>query len=222
MLDEVEADLVAISTPVDLHYPMARAALERRRHVLLEKPFALNVAQAKELATFARSQGVVAVVNHEFRHQPGRATLTRWIEEGKLGRVEHLVMRTRMPGWARAPERRLTWLSERERGGGFLGALGSHDVDQLILWGGPIRRVFGRLRLLAPTAPGVSAGHKAITAEDCYTLLLEFASGATRGRRSLRRIEGASGVLRGVRLGGCLRRRRRQQDRSAEQLRRLR
>jgi predicted dehydrogenase len=179
MLDDVEADLVSIATPVDLHYPMARAALERHRHVLLEKPFALNVAQAKELATLGRAQGVVAVVNHEFRHQPGRAALTRWIEEGRLGRVEHIVMRTRLPGWARAPERRLSWLTERERGGGFLGALGSHDVDQILLWGGPIRRVFGRLRLLAPSAPGVSAAHKGITAEDCYTLLLEFASGAT-------------------------------------------
>ncbi|HKW50588.1 MAG TPA: Gfo/Idh/MocA family oxidoreductase [Candidatus Eisenbacteria bacterium] len=179
LLDDVEADLVSISTPVDLHYPMARAALERDRHVLLEKPFALNAAQAKELAALAKSRGVVAVVNHEFRHQPGRATLTRWIEEGRLGRIEHLVMRTRLPGWGRDPNRRLTWLTEKERGGGFLGALGSHDVDQLLLWGGPIRRVFCRLRLLAPTAPGVSAAHRAITAEDCYTIFIEFASGAT-------------------------------------------
>ena len=179
MLEEVDADLVAVVTPVDLHYPMARAALEKRRHVLLEKPFALNVAQAKELAALAKSQGVVAIVNHEFRHQPGRAALTQWIADGRLGRVEHLVMRTRLPGWARSPERRLTWLTEKERGGGFLGALGSHDVDQILLWGGPIRRVFGRLRLLAPSAPGVSAAHRAITAEDCYTLLLEFESGAT-------------------------------------------
>lgn len=179
MLDEVEADLVSISTPVDLHYPMARAALERRRHVLLEKPFALNVAQAKELATLAKTQGVVAAVNHEFRHQPGRATLTRMIEEGRLGRIEHIVMRTRLPGWGRDPQRRLTWLTERERGGGFLGALGSHDVDQLLQWGGPIRRVFCRLRLLAPMAPGAPAAHKNITAEDCYTMLLDFANGAT-------------------------------------------
>jgi len=179
LLDDVEADLVSISTPVDLHYPMARAALERDRHVLLEKPFALNAAQAKELAALAKSRGVVAVVNHEFRHQPGRATLTRWIEEGRLGRIEHLVMHTRLPGWGRDPNRRLTWLTEKERGGGFLGALGSHDVDQLLLWGGPIRRVFCRLRLLAPTAPGVSAAHRAISAEDCYTILIEFANGAT-------------------------------------------
>ncbi len=179
MLDQVEADLVAIATPVDLHYPMARAALERKRHVLLEKPYALNLAQAKELATLAKGQGVVAVVNHEFRHQPGRAALTRWIEEGRLGRIEHMVMRTRIPGWARDSNRKISWLAERERGGGFLGALGSHDIDQVMLWGGPIRRVFSRLRLLAPTAPGVSAAHKGITAEDCYTLLIDFRNGAT-------------------------------------------
>jgi predicted dehydrogenase len=136
MLDEVEADLVAIASPVDLHYPMARAALERQCHVLLEKPFALNAAQARELAALAKAHDLVAVVNHEFRHKPGRAALARWISEGKLGRVEHLVMRTRLPGWARDPGRRLTWLTEKERGGGFLGALGSHDVDQLTLYAG--------------------------------------------------------------------------------------
>ena len=124
MLDEVEADLVSITSPVDLHYPMARAALERKRHVLLEKPFALNAAQAKDLTTFANSQKVVAVVNHEFRHKPGRAALARWIAEGKLGHVEHLAMKTRVPGWARDPSRKLTWLTERNRGGGFWGRSG--------------------------------------------------------------------------------------------------
>jgi predicted dehydrogenase len=147
--------------------------------VLLEKPFALNAAQARELAALAKAHDLVAVVNHEFRHKPGRAALARWIAEGKLGRLEHVVMRTRLPGWARDVARRLTWLTEKERGGGFLGALGSHDVDQLMVYAGPVRRVSARLRHLAPTAPGVSAAHRAITAEDCYTLFLEFKSGAT-------------------------------------------
>lgn len=179
MLEEVEADLVSIASPVDLHYPMARAALERKRHVLLEKPFAMNAAQAKELTAFAKSQKMVAVVNHQFRHKPGRAALARWIAEGKLGKVEHLVMRTRIPGWARDPSRKLSWLTEKKRGGGLLGALGSHDVDQFLLYGGPIRRVFCRLRHLAASAPGLSAAHRAITAEDSFTILVEFKSGAT-------------------------------------------
>lgn len=179
MLDEVDADLVSIVTPVDLHYPMARAALERKRHVLCEKPFAMNVAQAKELAALARSQGVVNVVDHEFRHQPARAALTRLLAEGAAGRLEHVAIADRIPGWVRNPTRRLTWLADRQRGGGYLGALGSHHVDTLLLWGGPARRVFCRLRGLAATAPDADPPHRAITADDTFTLLLEFRSGAT-------------------------------------------
>ena len=179
MLEEVEADLVSVVTPVDLHYPMARAALERKRHVLLEKPFALNVAQAKELTALARTQGVVNAINHEFRHYPSRAALGRLIQEGKLGRLEHIAVRSRFPGWARDPSRRLTWLTDRQRGGGFLGALGSHHVDTLMLWAGPIRRLFCTLRSLAPRAAAESPAHQAITADDCFTLLVEFESGAT-------------------------------------------
>jgi predicted dehydrogenase len=178
-IEEVDADLVAVATPADLHYPMARAALERGRHVLCEKPFALNVAQAKDLAALARDHGVVHAVNHEFRHYPARATVTRWIEEGTLGAVEHIVVRSRFPGWARAPQRKLTWLTERQRGGGFLGALGSHHIDALRQWGGPIQRVFCRLRTLASVAPDASPAHRSITADDCFTLLAEFAGGAT-------------------------------------------
>jgi len=179
MLEEVEADLVSVVTPVDLHYSMARAALERKRHVLLEKPFALNVAQAKELATLARTQGVVNTINHEFRYYPARAALTRLIQEGRLGDLEHIAVRDRLPGWARDPSRRLTWLTDRQRGGGYLGALGSHHLDALTLWAGPIRRIFCTLRSLAPRAAADSPAHQAITADDCFTMLLEFESGAT-------------------------------------------
>ena len=179
MLDEVDADLVSVVTPVDLHYPMARAALERKRHVLLEKPFALNVAQAKELAALARTQGVVNVINHEFRYQPARAALTRLIQEGRLGQLEHITVRDQLPGWARDRTRRLTWLTDRQRGGGYLGALGSHHIDTLMLWAGPIRRLFCSLRSLAPRAVADSPAHQAITADDSFTMLLEFENGAT-------------------------------------------
>jgi len=178
LLADVEADLVSITTPVDQHYPMARAALERRRHVLCEKPFAMNTAQAHELATLAEAQGVVNVVNHEFRHYPARETLTRKIREGALGRLENIVIRDRISGWARNPKRRITWLTEKSRGGGFLGALGSHHVDQLLLWGGPIRSVFCTLRTLASEPPVAAPGLEAITADDTFTLLVRFESGA--------------------------------------------
>jgi len=178
MLDEAPADLVSIATPVDQHYPMARAALERGLHVLCEKPFAMNALEAKELLELARARGVVHVVNHEFRHYPARAALTRRIGEGALGKVEHIVIRDLIPGWARNASRRLTWLTERGRGGGYLGALGSHHVDQLLLWGGPIERVFCTLRTLAAEGPDASPGQRGITADDSFTLLARFSEGA--------------------------------------------
>ncbi len=178
MLDEVEADLVSIATPVDQHYPMARAALERGRHVLCEKPFAMNAAEARELAALADAKGLVNAVNHEFRHYPAREALTRKIREGALGRVEHIAIRDRIPGWARNPKRRLTWLVEKRRGGGYLGALGSHHIDQLILWGGPVRRVFCSLRTVAAESVDGSPALAGITADDSFTLLLQFESGA--------------------------------------------
>lgn len=178
MLEEVEASLVSIAAPVDLHYPMARAALERGRHVLCEKPFAMNVAQARELASLADAKRVVHVVNHEFRHYPARETLTHKIREGALGRLEHVLIRDRIPGWVRNPTRRLTWLVEKDRGGGYLGALGSHHIDQLLLWGGPIRRVFCTLRTMAAEYVDQEPAFKRISADDTFTLIVQFESGA--------------------------------------------
>ena len=178
MLDEVEADLVSIAVPVDLHYPAARAALEHGRHVLCEKPFAMNAAEARELAALADAKRVVNVVNHEFRHFPARETLTRKIGEGALGRIEHILIRDRIPGWARNPKRRLTWLTDKKRGGGYLGALGSHHIDQLILWGGPVRRVFCSLRTLAAESMDTAPALAAITADDTFTLMVQFEKGA--------------------------------------------
>lgn len=186
MLDQVDADLVSIATPVDLHYPIARAALERKRHVLCEKPFAMNAPQAKELAALAKAQGVVNVVNHEFRFMPSRALLSRLIEEGKLGRLEHVAIQDRITGWARDPARPRGWLADRKRGGGYLGALGSHHIDAITHWAGPVRRVFARLRTLAaeesadslPT-PTHAVPAPAVTSDDSFLLELQLESGAT-------------------------------------------
>jgi predicted dehydrogenase len=178
MLEDVDADLVSIATPVDQHYPMARAALERGRHVLCEKPFAMNAAEARQLAALAETSGLVNVVNHEFRHYPAREALTRKIREGALGRVEHITIRDRIPGWARNPKRRLTWLTDRKRGGGYLGALGSHHIDQLLLWGGPVKRVFCTLRTVAAESADQAPALREITADDSFALLALFENGA--------------------------------------------
>ncbi len=70
-----DVDLVSIAVPPHLHYDVAMAAIAAGKHVVCEKPIALNAAQARELAAAAKRAGVVNVVNHEFRYHPARAKL---------------------------------------------------------------------------------------------------------------------------------------------------
>ncbi|NOT33439.1 MAG: Gfo/Idh/MocA family oxidoreductase, partial [Candidatus Eisenbacteria bacterium] len=85
LIAEVEADLVSIVTPVDLHHPMMLSALAAGRHVLCEKPTALHRFQAIEMRDAARAAGRVAAINHEFRFFPARAAAVEIVRAGGIG-----------------------------------------------------------------------------------------------------------------------------------------
>ncbi|MGE3912374.1 MAG: Gfo/Idh/MocA family protein, partial [Chloroflexota bacterium] len=126
LLDEVDCDLVSIVTPPYLHHEMTLASVERGRHVFCEKPFASNVAEAVEMVQAVEKSGLIHGVDHEFRYRPARARMKELIESGHLG--EPRVIRW---GWllgmlAEPNSRAWNWWSEREKGGGIFGALGSH------------------------------------------------------------------------------------------------
>jgi predicted dehydrogenase len=70
MLEEADFDVVYISTPHPLHYQHVRHALERKRHVLVEKPATMNAAQYERLAELAREQGVVLMEAMWTRYLP--------------------------------------------------------------------------------------------------------------------------------------------------------
>src|SRR2546426_12835494 len=82
MVATAELDLVSITSPPDTHHPAALAALARRRHVLCEKPMALNAAHAEEMLREAERQGVTHVIDHELRFNPNRRKVQRLIEGG--------------------------------------------------------------------------------------------------------------------------------------------
>jgi predicted dehydrogenase len=92
-LDEVLAsnvDAVAIATPIRTHYPLARAVLERGKHVLVEKPLADSVAHAEALAALARERGLVLMVGHTYMYSPAVEELRRLVQSGTLGRVYYV------------------------------------------------------------------------------------------------------------------------------------
>lgn len=81
-----ELDAVLIATPGDSHAQLADAALAAGKHVLIEKPFALTVADAEAMAERARSAGVGSMVGFNFRFHPVTRELKTALERGAVGR----------------------------------------------------------------------------------------------------------------------------------------
>jgi predicted dehydrogenase len=181
LLDDVRPDLVSVATPVDLHHPMTMAALESGVHVLCEKPTALHRFQAAEMRDRATALGRVAAIAHEFRCFPARRHALALARSGAIGRPRRGVILGRHPLWTRPESRGPTWLSERARGGGILGALGSHHVDCLRTFFGEPQDVLASVRVQQPRrGPTADDPRSALaTADDAFTLDLRFAGDAT-------------------------------------------
>ena len=85
VLDDPRVRAVAVAVPVRGHYPVARAALERGRHVLLEKPLALGVAQGRELVGLAAASGLKLMCDHTFCYASAGRKIREGVERGDLG-----------------------------------------------------------------------------------------------------------------------------------------
>ncbi len=181
LLDREKPDLVSIATPVDLHHPMMLAALAAGCHVHCEKPTALNAAQAVEMREAARRAGKVAGINHEFRFLPARAYALERVRQGAIGRPRRAEILGRYPIWHSVQGRAMNWLADASRGGGILGALGSHHTDALRLFLGEPRRALASVRVDQPRrgAPATGGGEGLATADDACTVHYTFDHDAT-------------------------------------------
>ena len=88
MLDELEPDGVVIAVPHVHHYSIARAALEHRAHVLVEKPMVLDPAHGRELIALARERGRELLVGYPWHYNVQARAVRRAIENGRLGTLE--------------------------------------------------------------------------------------------------------------------------------------
>jgi scyllo-inositol 2-dehydrogenase (NADP+) len=131
-LDDVEC--VVIATPNDTHFDLAHRALERGKHVLVDKPVTLSAGQARQLAALAAQRGLLFAPFHNRRWDGDFLTVRALLASGELGRVTHFEShfdRFR-------PQVRQRWREDAARGGGLLYDLGPHLIDQsLALFGAP-------------------------------------------------------------------------------------
>lgn len=125
-----EVDAVVVCTPNSLHAPIAVAALQAGRHVLVEKPIATTVADADRMLTAADDAGRVLMVAHDARATAGVQALRRLVADGALGTITAVTARLSHAGpqaWTDSAWFRDDALS----GGGALLDLGGHLVDAL-------------------------------------------------------------------------------------------
>ena len=85
-----DIDAVAIITPPSAHHALSVAALSAGKHVLCEKPFAIDVSEAVAMRDAAARSGLTAMVAHEFRHTPQRAYIKQLLADGHIGKFQLL------------------------------------------------------------------------------------------------------------------------------------
>jgi len=166
-LGGVEA--ITIATPPQTHAALAIAAVEAGCHVLCEKPFAMDAAEAEAMLAAAGAAGVCHLVGHEFRWASDRATVGRAIADGCIGEPRLATLVSYVPLVADPGVRTPHWWFDPGAGGGWLGASGSHVVDQVRSWLGEFAEVSARLNVVS-ARDGV--------AEDSFTVRFRLESGA--------------------------------------------
>jgi predicted dehydrogenase len=173
-----DVDLVAVHSPPFLHQEHVTTALAAGKAVLCDKPFGTSTADAEAMEQAARDADAVALLNFEFRHHPGRIALRSLLQEGAVGTVEHVQWTVFGAGF-RVPLRPYGWLFDRERGGGWIGAWGSHVIDFLHWTFGELVDVSARLRTDITERPDADGTMHRCTAEDGFTALLSTRDGTS-------------------------------------------
>jgi scyllo-inositol 2-dehydrogenase (NADP+) len=136
-----DSDLVVVATPNHTHAPLAKQALAAGAAVVVDKPLALNPAEARELLEL---EGRLTVFQNR-RWDSDQLTLRRLLDEGQLGDV--LRYESRFERWRPEEKAEAAWRESRTpaEGGGVLLDLGSHLVDEALQLLGPAESVYAEI-----------------------------------------------------------------------------
>ena len=130
-LGDGHVDAVTIATPPHTHAPLALEAIAAGKHVLCEKPFARDLAEARTVRDAARQAGIVDVLGTEFRYDTGQALLARAVHNGLVGAPRIATWLMHVPVLADPDAEVPAWWADASAGGGWLGAHGSQLIDQI-------------------------------------------------------------------------------------------
>ncbi len=157
VLEDPSIEAVDICLPTNMHAPVAIQALGAGKHVLVEKPIALDAASAGQMITEAKRRGRVLMVAHVLRFFPMYEVLRDTLASGRIGAVRGAMFRRRCaaPVWGR-------WLADPQQSGGGVFDLLIHDIDLCL-------HLFGRPESVSATGyEALASGVDIITAQLYY------------------------------------------------------
>ena len=155
-----DIDLLVISTPNETHFPLARAALEAGKHVVIDKPFAVTTDEADGLIALAKARGRMLTVFQNRRWDGDFRTVRALVESGRPGDIMLCEMY-----WDRFRiDLRDSWKDAGGEGTGLFFDLGSHLIDQALLLFGPPEAIAADLAVQRPQA----------VADDYFSLTLHY------------------------------------------------
>jgi predicted dehydrogenase len=166
MLEEAEVDAVSVATPDFLHFEPTMAAIEAGKHVLVEKPLAMEISQCEEMISAAEGKGLILMVDFHNRWNPPFALAKDAIGSGEIGDIVYIY--SRLSDTIFVPTKMLGWAGKSS----VLWFLGSHVVD-LLLW---LLDDFP-IRVRAVKREGVLKS-MGVDTPDLFVSLMEFPKGA--------------------------------------------
>ncbi|GBG07970.1 dehydrogenase [Paenibacillus agaridevorans] len=218
LLERDDIDVIDIGTPNVSHSEIAIAAAKAGKHVLCEKPLAMNATEAKEMWKAAEQAGIVHMICHNYRFVPAVQWAKKLIQEGVLGDIYHFRAQY-LQDWIMDPAFPLVWRMRKDvTGSGTLGDLMAHSIDLARFLVGEIREVSGLMETFIKSRPvgEMSGGLEAaasgdsfaeVDVDDAAAALARFDNGAVgvfeatrfaKGNRNGNRIEinGSKGSIR--------------------------
>ncbi len=183
-----DLDLVCVTTPTYLHREMVNGVLQSGKSVLCEKPFALNFSDAADMVDVASTAPGFALIDHQLRFHPAVRSMKQMIESGEIGKVYEVRAVVNLASRNR-PDMPWSWWCDAEKGGGALGAIGSHLIDMNRFLVGEISRVSCNLATSIPFLPDKSGKPRRVTSDDHFAMMMKFGpSSVALGSSSLMHI----------------------------------
>ncbi|MCD2184622.1 Gfo/Idh/MocA family oxidoreductase [Rhizobium sp. GN54] len=175
---DARVDVVSITAPNGLHRPMAEAAIAAGKHVWLEKPMALTLADARAMADLAAQHpGQMTILGYNYLRSPAFQAARAMIGAGAIG-TPRAFRGVYDEDYSADPDLPWSWRMTHEAGGlGALGDLGCHLVSHMIALMGPVAELTAMTQIAIPERPSPD-GPRPVENEDSAIALLRFASGA--------------------------------------------